>query len=537
MLIDARSVAGGSAFDCDVCVVGSGPAGIAIVDRLRDCGLGVILLEAGGLEYGLAAQRLYRGPIIGQPYYRLDACRWRMFGGSSNRWGGWCRPLDAEDYSERAWLALSGWPIRADVLRPYEEAAAALFELPNARFDLQAWRERLPPPLALEDTNFENIIIQHSPETNFAERYGPRLAAAPDVRVMLHANVTELQMDAGAMRICALQVASLTGRRFEVRPKAVVLAAGGIENARLLLASHRQRTAGIGNEFDMVGRCFMEHLHMPMGHLLAAGIAPGGNFYRKRSLDGAWLRGVIMPSAAAQRRHRLLSTSIALEGRSFSLGTPFLGWPPAVMVAPVRLYWALRRQGLTGVSDGLKQLGHGAYSVPNRLHTWRRSRRASRQSDAAVSSRAFSLYFRAEQAPDPANRVVLDTQRDALGMPQSRLEWRIGALDAASVEGWLELLRRDLKERGLGEVIPPADGWREGVIGGPHHMGTTRMSADPRRGVVDADCRAHSVGNLYLAGSSVFATSGHANPTFTLVALALRLADTLRRRLGARSAG
>ena len=178
MLIDARSVDGGSAFECDLCVVGSGPAGIAIADRLRDSGLNLMLLEAGGQDYELPAQKLYRGQIVGRPYYRLDACRWRMFGGGTNRWGGWCRPLDRADYAERAWLALSGWPISAESLQVYEEAAATLFELPSPRFDLDAWRDRMPSPLALDGTNFENGLIQHSPETNFADRYGPRLIAA-----------------------------------------------------------------------------------------------------------------------------------------------------------------------------------------------------------------------------------------------------------------------------------------------------------------------------------------------------------------------
>ncbi|MGA2780054.1 MAG: GMC family oxidoreductase [Steroidobacteraceae bacterium] len=533
MLIDARSVDGGSAFECDLCVVGSGPAGIAIADRLRDSGLNLMLLEAGGQDYELPAQKLYRGQIVGRPYYRLDACRWRMFGGGTNRWGGWCRPLDRADYAERAWLALSGWPISAESLQVYEEAAATLFELPSPRFDLDAWRDRMPSPLALDGTNFENGLIQHSPETNFADRYGPRLIAAPNIRVMLHANVTELKLDADSRCVREVTVATLTGRRIAVRAKAVVLAAGGIENARLLLASRGDRAAGVGNEFDMVGRCFMEHLHVHMGHLIAATGTPDRGFYRKETYGAARLRGVVMPTAAAQEHHHLLSTSIAIEGPSYSQGTAYLGWPPAVMFAPVRVYRAFRGRGLTRVSDKLKYFSHAAHSVPNRLRTWWEARRAL--SDAAISGPglAYSLHFRAEQAPDPANRVVLGEQRDALGMPQSRLEWQISPFDARSITEWLALLRQDVKARGIGEVIPPPDNWQDRVIGGPHHMGTTRMSADPRRGVVDADCRVHSVDNLYIAGSSVFATSGHANPTFTLVALALRLADTLRKRLAA----
>lgn len=533
VLIDAHSVLQGSEFRCDVCVVGSGPAGIAIADRLRNSHLSVILLEAGGLNYSLTAQRLYRGRIVGHSYYRIDGCRWRMFGGSSNRWGGWCRPLDPVDYTKRDWLPLSGWPISAEDVAPYEDDAARLCELANARFDLASWRHRMAPPLVLDDTNFENVVIQHSPETNFAESYGPRLISAPNVTTMLHANVTQLRLDSASGRLRELEVTTLSARTFVIRPRAAVLAAGGIENPRLLLASRSDRAAGVGNEFDMVGRCFMEHLHMPTAHFFPAKAAVDTKFYRKAVMQDARVRGVIIPTASAQERHRLLATSIAFEGPSFSLGTAFLGWPPAVMVGPVRLHEGLRKKGYTRAAHEFKRVATGLFAVSSRVRSWRRSRRAASEAACPTESGSvYSLYFRAEQAPDPTNRVLLDSiERDALGMPRSRLEWTIKPSDSASAAGWLELLKRDLQARGAGEVITPAESWQDEVIGGPHHMGTTRMSAEPRLGVVDADCRVHSVGNLYVAGSSVFATSGHANPTFTIVCLALRLADTLRKRL------
>jgi choline dehydrogenase-like flavoprotein len=532
VLIDAQRIAAGTEFRCDVCVIGSGPAGIAIADRLLNSRLSVMVLEAGGVNYSPASQRFYSGRIVGHPYYRIDGCRWRMFGGSSNRWGGWCRPLDPVDYAERDWLPLSGWPISAEDVARYEEDAARLFELANARFDLAAWRQRMAAPLILDDTNFENVVIQHSPETNFAERYGPRLNSASNVTTMLHANVTQLRLDSASGRLRELEVTTLPGRTFVVRPRAAVLAAGGIENARLLLASRGDRPAGIGNESDMVGRCFMEHLHMPMGHFFPANTDMNTRFYRKAVMQEARVRGVIIPTAAAQARHRLLATSIAFEGPSFSLGTAFLGWPPAVMVGPVRLYGGLRNKGYARAAHEFKRVATRISAVPSLVRNWQRSRRASKAVGCAAPGTAYSLYFRAEQAPDPSNRVLLDSsERDALGVPRSRLEWSIKPADSASAEGWLELLKSDLHARGVGEVLTLPESWQDEVIGGPHHMGTTRMSADPRRGVVDADCRVHSVENLYVAGSSVFATSGYANPTFTIVCLALRLADTLRKRL------
>lgn len=532
MLIDARSISLGSQFACDLCVVGAGPAGIAIADRLRDSGLSIVLLESGGFDLELPTQKLYRGEVHGHDYCRLDACRWRLFGGGSTRWGGWCRPLEAADFTQRDWLPNSGWPIDAQALQSYEVDAAKLLELPNARFDLEAWRDRLPEPLALDGTDFESIVYQHSPETNFGERYRARLVAAANLTTMLHANLTEIRLQAHSPRVDVLQVATLGGLSFTVRPRAVVLAAGGIENARLLLASRADRPAGLGNDFDLVGRYFMEHLHAPVGHVLVPPGAGSNDFFRKAIFDDVRLRGVIAPTAVAQARYRLLGTSIAVENASYYLGTPFVGWPPSITFAPVRWYRALSNGRLKPVAEALKLAAQQAQMLPQRARNWTLSRSArSRAVGARGSDRIYSLYFRAEQAPDAVNRVTLSERRDALGMQESRLQWRINPLDAASITAWLEILGRDLRARGLGKVIGPPEEWQGGIVGGPHHMGTTRMSADPRRGVVDADCRVHSVENLYIAGSSVFATGGRTNPTFTLLTLALRLADTLRKRL------
>jgi choline dehydrogenase-like flavoprotein len=310
------------------------------------------------------------------------------------------------------------------------------------------------------------------------------------------------------------------------------LAAGGIENARLLLASRTDRPGGLGNESDMVGRCFMEHLHVPVGHMVAPSGAWSQEYFTKAIFDDVRLRGVITPTAAAQDRFGLLSTSIAIEGAQYSFGTPFVGWPPRVTFGPVRRYRMLRSGRWKWAVERLKQAAEHAQALPKKFHTWNAARMAcKRAGPLGTTEQIYSLYFRAEQAPDLQNRVMLSTRQDVLGVPQTRLEWRVMPRDAAGILGWLEVLDRDLREHELGRVIFPADDWQSAVIGGPHHMGTTRMSADPRHGVVDADCRVHSVDNLYVAGSSVFATGGYANPTFALVTLALRLADTLRGRL------
>jgi choline dehydrogenase-like flavoprotein len=534
VLIDARQIEDGAQLTSDLVVVGAGPAGISIVDRLRSSGLSICLLDGGGFLPEVATQRLYRGECIGDRYFRLDGCRNRQFGGSSNRWGGWCRPLDPIDFERRDWLPWSGWPINQTELEPFYADAAELLQLPTSRFDVASWPDGMPPPMDMSDSNFENAIVQYSPETNFGIRYRERIANANRVTIVLHANVTELVLDPDGDRIEAVHVRTLSGRSFRVQGRAVVLATGGIENARLLLVSRRARGAGVGNEHDLVGRFFMEHLHAPAGHLIVTDTPIDREFYRKASYDGRLVRGLLTPTADAQARHRLLACSISVERDHYPYGTPFVGWHPAIRTAPDRAYLQLQRRGHADVAAKLKGGVDRIWNATRIVETWRSAREA-RGRYAAVSGtkrgQLLSLYFRSEQAPNPLSRVSLSERRDALGIPESRLDWQRHGSDTGSILSWLARLDADVQRKSLGHVVLAPEDWEDKIVGGPHHMGTTRMSADPRTGVVDPRCRVHSVKNLYIAGSSVFTTGGHANPTFTLVALALRLADELHRSL------
>jgi choline dehydrogenase-like flavoprotein len=531
MLIDARSVEDGARLTADLSIVGSGPAGLSIADRLRSSGLSVYVVESGSTEPDLRTQQLYRGEITGRRYFALDSCRFRMFGGSSNRWGGWCRPLDPEDFGSPEGSGMPGWPIAHTDVDRYAADAAELLELPHHRFDVADWSPSLSEPLELAGEEFEHVLVQFSPQTNFAHRYGRRVILDRHVTVLLNANVTELVMEAGTSRLDALRVRTLTGRSFTVHSRAVVLAAGGIENPRLLLASTAARAAGLGNEHDLVGRCFMEHLHTRAGHVRLREHAERPSFYRRSSVDGHDVRGLIAPTGAARRRHGLLACTFQVEPAVHNAySTPFLGWPSAVTFRATNTYLSLRRRhpqlaaALRDQTDRLWYLGLRSRTARDEKHALA----ASASELGSDPSQLLALYARAEQSPNLASRVMLSGRRDALGVPMATLDWRIRDADTASVIGWLDRLDAALRQTGQGRLVGPPQEWDSHITGGPHHMGTTRMSADPRHGVVDANCRVHSVDNLFVAGSSVFSAGGWANPTFTLVGLSLRLADHLR---------
>jgi choline dehydrogenase-like flavoprotein len=529
---DGRKIESGTVLETDVCIVGAGPAGIVIALELAKTSLKVCLLESGGFDPELATQSLYKGTLTGQPYFDLDGCRFRLFGGSTNRWGGWCRPLEPIDFERRDWVERSGWPFGAEELAPFYQRCAPLFDLHTDRFDLAFWRGVAPEP-ELKPEEFGNQVFQYSPETNFGVKFRAPIAAAPGITTLLHANALEIDLATDGNTVSRVRAGSLEGNQFEVKARAFVLAVGGIENPRLLLASQKSRPAGLGNERDWVGRCFMEHPHVPLGHLIPSNPSFRRGFYRKHEYPPHRIRGVLSPLPSLQQRLGLLGSSITIEEARYSFGTTFLEWPSEIMLPLVRTQRWISRHVSPGLAKVLKSNAEYACGLPRQLATALRSRQARRQIPPSLGgARIYSLYFRAEQIPDPASRITLTSRPDRLGMPTAALDWRLRDADTENIWRSLAEFAGALERAGLGRVLIPhgteRERWKERIIGGPHHMGTTRMSVDPAQGVVDPHCRVHSLANLFIAGSSVFPTSGYANPTYTIVALALRLAERLR---------
>jgi choline dehydrogenase-like flavoprotein len=468
----------------DVAIIGAGAAGITLARELAATRIDTLVIESGGFERDEAQQSLSRGESVGTPYWPLDGNRQRSVGGSTNLWAGWCRPLDDLDFGTRDWIPLSGWPLDRDSLTPYYARAQEVCELGPPDYDLTTWERRLGARrLPLRDGDVVSRMFHLSPPTRFGAVHVPALTDADNVTILSRATVLEIVAAPNGRSVSELLVGALDGRRFRVEPRSVVLATGGVENARLLLLSDRHSPQGLGNDHDQVGRYFMEHLHFVHGAAVLEGVSGDlRRLYTRRADSKAVARLFLTPRA--QEREACVQGNVMLSPRRTK-------GPRAARAA---------RRGM------------------NRL------RRVSR----------VEFAHTLEQPPDPSNRVTLGDDADAFGQRRVRLEWRVSEMEERTFRTNLGAVSHALERAGLGRVEIPEE--HEGNVWPPaelqgmrgHHMGTTRMSIDPKLGVVDADCRVHGIGNLYVAGSSVFPTGGAGTPTLTIVALAIRLADHLR---------
>jgi choline dehydrogenase-like flavoprotein len=534
MFVDTRQLEEGAAIERDVCIIGGGAAGVTIALELAQRGVGVALLESGGLEPDDASLDLYRGENAGLPYTFADGCRSRYLGGSSNCWGGWCRPLDEWDFARRDWIPDSGWPFGKAELLPYYERAHRILKLGPRTFEPDFWESAIGRDdvrrIPISGPRLADTISQFSPPVRFGIDYRDDLKRAPGLYVYLHANAVDIETDSDARTVKRVAVKTLSGRAVSARARLFVLAAGGIENARLLLASDRAQPAGLGNGNDLVGRYFMDHPRLMSGSVRFGAAWARNKLYDAKfhylnpavSAHGTCVAAQFALTPAVQREEALLNSRVWFA-------SVFPGEGTESVQALVRCYLRLKKKDESGHSLGrdLLALARNPYDAA-RFAFARVFHSRSMISDVRIQAIV-------EPAPDRDSRVTLAAERDRLGMRRVKVSWRLGNLVKRTFDRSFAILAQELGRNGIAEVRleEPVQGreWPGHLEGTWHHMGTTRMHDSPRQGVVDRECKVHGMTNLYVAGSSVFPTAGANFPTFTLVALAVRLADRIAENL------
>jgi choline dehydrogenase-like flavoprotein len=527
MINDFREMVDKAIIEADLCVVGAGAAGISIAKSLINSKLKVCLVESGGFEYEVATQSLYKGKNIGFDYAPLEVSRLRYFGGTTNHWGGYCKPFNEIDFLPREWVPYSGWPITKQELEPYYTQAQKLCGVGPYRYKFSDWfQDDL-------EWNHEKIVSQiwqkSIPALNFGKVYRKELDKAENIQVIIYANVVEILSNDTAQIVTGVKIVSLDpSKTATVHAKAVVLACGGLENPRLLLTSNRVQTLGLGNQNDKVGRFFMEHFQVHVGKLLTLKRSQPLAYYCHHSnKKGTHIRPGLMVSEAAQRQHQILNVGMVMHSNTQLQTEGYLAVKKVLRTLKSgKSLSSLHRDDVINVLTDLDGAASGLYY------------RLKNTPEPISSNTDIVLEAVLEQAPNPESRVILDTEKDVLGLPRIKLDWRLGDFDKQSTWIATQLAGEEFGRMGLGRL--KVEEWfsqednkfeEKTFLFGYHHMGTTRMSDTPNNGVVDKNCRVHGLSNLYIAGSSVFTTSGHAVPTLTIVALALRLAEYLQKKV------
>lgn len=458
----------------DICIIGAGAAGITLARKLSGGPARVILCEAGGLEYSDESQSIYQGRTEGDEYYDLEVARLRYFGGTTNAWTGWCRPLDSYDFHAKNGNALTAWPITIDALNPYLDETRQLLQVTAGKDEGE-----------LGSSGFKRVAFEFSPPVQFGEAYKAMLEQSETVQVLLNANLVGADHD-GA-RITAVRVKDYDGNERLIRAHYVVLACGGIENSRLLLWLQQSGHLPPAANSDLVGRYWMEHPHAPVGDLVIT--APDKFKFNKIALD------FFAPTREFMERHNTLNCQLYVKSSEYGDARKVVA--DLLCTAPSLGKWVMQ------------QVGKDLACVAQIKAAW-------------------------EQEPVAENRVELGAERDKFGIPRPILRWKRSSQDMRTIRETAIAFAKYCASADIGRakladwVFQPGNAFPKfDEMGGHHHMGGTRMAESADTGVVDANCRMFGSNNLYIAGSSVFPSVGHANPTFSIVQLALRLADHL----------
>ena len=533
MIIDGRSGDADSApLDYDILIVGGGPAGTTIANELDGTGLRVAILESGGVEFDPDTQALYEGRVTGLDAIDLVAARLRFLGGTSNHWGGFCLPLDPIDFERRPLSGLSGWPFKRDELLDAYGRASAYCDIGAFDYGLDAAEGVGPEDLLLAgDDTVETTVMRLSsnPPTNFGEKFVRMLEASENIHAWLWTNLTgfDISVD-GAVE--AVRTRTLSGAERTMRAGRVVMACGAVENARMLLANNARAGQSFGNASGLLGACYMDH--MAGG---AAFLWPRDPFGEKAywnddlvSRDGVPLHLLWRLNDAVLAREELAnaqfylipySSDTAARERARNAGRGLNGLKSIAK-------WTLGREAIGfSLSESYCSFITNADAMVAE---------AVRPDQGSIDR--VLLKYEAEQQPNPASRVTLMDETDALGLPRPHLHWAPTEADKESIIRTVALIGQACGRADLGriELEEGADEQYWNMVTSWHQLGTTRMSVAPSDGVVDPDCRLHGTTNLYVAGGGVMPTEGRANPTLTIVALAVRLADHLKAERGVR---
>lgn len=513
MIIDLMRLSESPEFQCDICIIGTGAAGLTIASEMLDTNFKIMLIEGGGLTHEADTQALYDVEVSGLAHPGSTEGRFRIHGGSTTKWAGQALPLTPFDFEKRDWVSHSGWPISFDDLKPYYDRACQFLLVDKMNFDsdLFAYLQITPP-----EFNASKILYHFSkwsPTPSVRENYLSRIKTSDRCTLLMHANLTKIELSENKQYVQTIEVRTLENNRATVKAKNFILCVGGIETARLLLSNN------IGNQYDLVGRYFQDHPSAMIGFLKTSNqkqVQRLFNLFHKKGLKYS-TRFTASPKWQYEQQSLNISAGInfveenstfqvlkdvyhGLHNRNFN------------MVLLQKFFQVVKNPGAC-LSPTIHYLFYGRNYNPNAK---------------------FQIGITSEQEPNPESRILLSDHKDALDIPLSNVKWNLTELTRNSIQRFANMLQEEFMRLHIGKIElehwleDKSSAWQEYITDQFHHIGTARMHDSASSGVVDCHCRVHGVENFYIGSSAVFPTSGHSNPTLTIIALCMRLADKIK---------
>lgn len=532
----------------DVCIVGTGHGGMSVALELEGSGLSVCLLESGGFRRVQRTQNLYQGESLTELHASPGLYRERFFGGTSHVWGGRCSPYDAYDLQRRDHIPDSNWPIdRQDLDAAYERA----YELCDiGRYSvcvedlLPAGAPEMIPGLTGNKVRTDRAWLFSLP-TNFGTKYKSFVRRSKEIHCFLNANVVSVELEQSGDSVDHLKVSTFGNNHYKIRAKRYVLATGGVETTRLLLASNSVRKTGIGNHSGHLGKYYISHICGKVGPWR---FTPKGGplvWSYDRTVDGVYMRRSIRLDETVLDEKELPNIRLVLD-----IPPPS---DPAHSNAVLSMMYLLKRlvvrhvppeyaadmAGIGPIRNIKLHLRNVAFGLPHLFRfgvKWLFKRILARRKLPSLleedAQSAYWVHFDAEQHPNPDSQLRLSSALDEFGMPLITVDYQILPVDIDGTARALESISSELVRLGLAKVdhdpieLRRQIGKYTGV--GSHNYGTTRMASESSDGVVDLNCKVFGVSNLYISSSSVLRTTSFANPGLTICAIGVRLGRHIR---------
>lgn len=522
----------------DVCIAGAGPAGLAVALECEARGLSIIIIEAGGLQPHPTGLMSEATDILDKLRHgQMDVVTRQALGGTSWAWGGECIPFDSIDFERRDYVPHSGWPITYNDISAWHGPAARFLACDNSNFfgSLPGWEN-------LSSCNVDHLG-RFSTSSNLANRYRSRLEQSPNILLCVGKTVTGIQLDMSGQAVSCLKIRSSQGGTMETqKARFYVLAGGGVRTTHLLLALQRTFPQLCGGDKGPLGRYYMGHIAGEIATIVFNNPTDSQEFVFRPVAKKVYSLRRIKIREEVQKRESLLNTAFMLRNPAIADHRHMNGALSLINLClsnPLAGKRFSRRLSSTfAMPTEPQRLKHLGNAVRAPLRTVKDIKAILQQFlqetkiPVLIGNTAgrYTLRYHAEQIPNPESRIRLADQFDRYGEPTLKIDFRFTDQDGQSVLRAHEMLDQELRMTGRGYL----DYWypfkerlaaiMDIATDGYHQAGTTRMKADPSEGVVDSTCRVHDICNLYIASSSVFPTTGSANPTFPIVAFALRLA-------------